>query len=139
TRMATTAVRTRTRMACASGLAALMLAGFAGAAEGERPLPVLSGKVTHISDGDSIEVELDSGKVRVRLSAVDTPEYDQPYGPESTAALRAKLPIGAPVELEVVTQDQFRRVVATVWLLQQDKRINIHEWLLGEGHGWAYR
>jgi micrococcal nuclease len=120
------------------GLVALLLAGSAGAAEGPK-LPVLAGKVTHINDGDSIEVELSSGRARVRMSAVDTPEYDQPYGPQSSAALRAMLPIGAQVELEVVTQDQFRRVVATVWLLSGDKRINIHEAMLREGHAWAYR
>jgi endonuclease YncB( thermonuclease family) len=123
----------------ALGMVALLLAGSAGAAEPARPLPVVAGKVTHVNDGDSIEVELGSGRVRIRMSAIDTPEYDQPYGATSSAALRALLPIGSPVELEVVTQDQFRRMVATVWRVDGDKRVNINEAMLLQGHAWAYR
>jgi endonuclease YncB( thermonuclease family) len=37
-----------------------------------------------------------------------------------------------------VTQDQFRRLVAVVWLVA-DKRININETMLIQGHAWAYR
>ncbi len=108
-------------------------------AEPPKPLPVLAAVVTKVNDGDSIEVSLESGAARVRMSAIDTPEYDQPYGSTSSAALKALLPAGAAVELEVVTQDQFRRVVATVWLLAEGKRVNINEMMLREGHAWAYR
>jgi endonuclease YncB( thermonuclease family) len=102
-------------------------------------LPVVAGKVTHVNAGDSLEVELASGRVRVRMSAIDTPEYDQPYGAKSAAALRELLPVGSPVELEVVTQDQFRRMVATVWLVKDEQRVNINEAMLLQGHAWAYR
>ena len=109
------------------------------AADPPKPLPVLSAKVTKVNDGDSIEVQLDAGPARVRFSAVDTPEYDQPYGDKSSAALKALLPVGSSVELEVITQDQFHRIVATVWLLSDDVRININEKMLRDGHAWAYR
>ena len=49
------------------------------------------------------------------------------------------LPIGSSVELEVVTQDQFHRMVAAVWLVEGDKRTNINETMLAQGHAWAYR
>jgi endonuclease YncB( thermonuclease family) len=84
-------------------------------------------------------VDLDSGHARVRMSAIDTPEYDQPYGSQSSAALKAMLPVGTAVELEVVTQDQFRRMVAVVWLVEDDKRTNVNETMLRQGHAWAYR
>ncbi len=109
------------------------------AADPPKPLPVLSGIVTKVNDGDSIEVRLDSGPARVRFSAIDTPEYDQPYGPQSSAALKAMLPVDSKVELEVVTQDQFHRFVATIWLVADDKRTNVNEAMLREGHAWAYR
>ncbi|MEO8016899.1 MAG: thermonuclease family protein [Pseudomonadota bacterium] len=118
---------------------ALALCATASAAEPAKPLPKLAAKVTKINDGDSIEVQLDTGPGRVRFSAIDTPEYDQPYGVVSSAALKAMLPVGADVELEVVTQDQFHRIVATVWLVADGKRININERMLREGHAWAYR
>jgi endonuclease YncB( thermonuclease family) len=118
---------------------ALTLPAASWAADPTKPLPVLAGVVTKVSDGDSIEVRLDSGPARVRFSAVDTPEYDQPYGKESSAALKSMLPLDSKVELEVVTQDQFHRFVATVWLVSGDQRININEAMLRDGHAWAYR
>jgi endonuclease YncB( thermonuclease family) len=121
------------------GLVALMLPGSVVAADAPKPLPVVAGKVTHVNDGDSLEVQLSSGRVRVRMSAIDTPEYDQPYGAKSSAAMREMLPVGSAVELEVVTQDQFRRMVATVWRVDGDKRVNINEAMLSGGHAWAYR
>jgi endonuclease YncB( thermonuclease family) len=118
-----------------AGCAAVLLAGSSGAAEPA----VLKARVTKVNDGDSIEVELDSGHARVRFSAIDTPEYDQPYGAQSSAALKALLPVGSDVELEVVTQDQFHRLVAVVWLWKGAERINVNETMLREGHAWAYR
>jgi len=117
----------------------LVFTTAAFAADPPKPLPVLAATVTKVNDGDSIEVALDSGPARVRMSAIDTPEYDQPYGPKSSAAMKAMLPVGSAVELEVVTQDQFKRLVATVWLVADGKRVNINEAMLREGHAWAYR
>jgi micrococcal nuclease len=115
------------------------MAAAASAADPPKAMPVLAATVTKVNDGDSIEVTLDSGAARVRMSAIDTPEHDQPYGAKSSAALKAMLPVGASVELEVVTQDQFKRMVATVWLVADGKRVNINEAMLREGHAWAYR
>jgi endonuclease YncB( thermonuclease family) len=99
----------------------------------------LAATVTKVNDGDSIEVRTEAGHARVRLSAVDSPEYDQPHAAQATAALRALLPIGAAVELDVVTQDQFRRIVAVVWVQSAGARVNVNETMLREGHAWAYR
>jgi micrococcal nuclease len=118
---------------------ALTSGGVTHAADPPKPLPVLQATVAKVNDGDSLEVRLDSGPARVRMSAIDTPEYDQPYGMESSAALRALLPVGSAVELEVVTQDSFKRLVATVWLVADGKRINLNEKMLRDGHAWAYR
>ncbi len=132
--------RTRVRLGGAAlGLLALTLAGSAMAADPPRPLPVLEAKVTRVNDGDSIEVELASGKARVRMSGIDTPEYDQPYGSQASAAMKTLLPVGSTVELEVVTQDAFNRMVATVWLVADGKRVNLNETMIREGHAWAYR
>jgi endonuclease YncB( thermonuclease family) len=99
----------------------------------------LSATITKVNDGDSIEVKTAAGPARVRLSGIDTPEFDQPYAPEATAALRARLPPGSAVELEVVTRDQFRRLVAVIWRIADGERQNVNESMLREGHAWAYR
>jgi endonuclease YncB( thermonuclease family) len=130
--------RTFARRGFAAGCA-LALAASGSAMAADSKLPILLAKVSKVNDGDSIEVQLDAGPARVRFSAIDTPEFDQPYGAKASAALKAMLPIGSDVELEVVTQDQFRRVVATVWLMTDGKRININEAMLRDGQAWAYR
>ena len=117
----------------------LFVAGVSLAADPAAPATLVAAKVTRVSDGDSLEVQMDSGKGRVRLSAIDTPEYDQPYGQQSSAALKALLPVGSSVELEVITTDAFRRMVAVVWLVDAGKRLNVNEWLLRQGHAWALR
>lgn len=125
-------------------LTVLFLAAFAGlpsvSVAADPPAPELrAGAVTKINDGDSIEVRLDSGPARVRLFAIDTPEHDQPYGSQAAAALKALLAPGDTVELEVTTQDQYRRLVAVVWRVEGEKRVNINETLLRQGHAWALR
>ena len=128
--------RTVARLAgLVAACATLLLARSAGAAE---PPAVLKAKVTRVNDGDSIEVDTEQGHARVRMSAIDTPEYDQPYGAQSSAALKALLPVGSDVELEIVTQDQFKRMVAVVWRVAEP-RINVNETMLRQGHAWAYR
>jgi endonuclease YncB( thermonuclease family) len=119
--------------------ACLLLALGAAAADPPKPPVLMSAKVTKVNDGDSIEVMLDTGAGRVRLSAIDTPEYDQPHGAESSQALKSLLPVGAAVELEVVTRDQFRRIVAIVWLVSAGARLNVNEKMLRDGHAWGYR
>src|SRR5262245_34631024 len=103
----------------------VLLAGPSHAAD--PPKAPVAAKVTKINDGDSIEVQTDAGPGRVRLSAIDTPEWDQPYGSQSSTALRALLSVGASVELDVVTVDAFKRMVAVVWLVADGKRVNINE------------
>jgi endonuclease YncB( thermonuclease family) len=123
----------------ALGVVALLLAGSAAAADMPKPMPMVVGTVSRVNDGDSIEVELDSGHARVRFSAIDTPEWDQPYGAQSSAALKSMLPIGSKVELEVVSQDAFHRLVATVWRVDGENRTNVNEAMLLQGHAWALR
>jgi endonuclease YncB( thermonuclease family) len=38
------------------------------------PLPVLEGTVTRVIDGDTIDVQLQSGAIRVRLDSIEAPE-----------------------------------------------------------------
>ena len=96
--------------------------------------PVLSGTVTRVIDGDTIEVQLSSGPIRVRLNSIDTPEKDQPWGSEAQAALAGRVD-GRQVDLEPVTQDHYDRLVAVVFLRSE----NINAWMVQQGDAWAYR
>jgi micrococcal nuclease len=95
---------------------------------------VLAGKVTRVIDGDTVDVLLSSGSIRVRLHGVDAPERDQPGGIAATAWLTQQV-ADRQVTLEPVSQDQYDRIVAVVHL--EDRNINRD--LVQTGHAWAYR
>lgn len=96
--------------------------------------PVLVGRVTRVLDGDTIEVALSSGPIRVRFGSIDAPEKNQPWGREARDALTRKLG-DSEVELDVVSQDQYDRLVAVVGLDDE----NVNAWLVQQGYAWAYR
>ena len=96
--------------------------------------PVLLGRVFKVTDGDTIKVQLQSGPINVRFDSIDAPESKQPHGAEATAAL-ARLVAGEEVELEVVSQDRYSRLVAVVHV----HGLNVNQRMVQEGHAWAYR
>ena len=63
-------------------LAALLFAPTAEAA-------TLHGRVTHVVDGDTLDVVVKETRVRVRILDIDAPEYAQPYGHPSKQSLIA--------------------------------------------------
>lgn len=97
-------------------------------------LPVLVGTVLSVTDGDTIKVQLSSGPISVRFHSIDAPEENQPWGMEARVALASRLE-RQQVSLDVDTQDRYERLVATVYLGDE----NINAWMVLEGHAWAYR
>jgi endonuclease YncB( thermonuclease family) len=96
--------------------------------------PVLVGKVTRVLDGDTIDVQLASGPIRVRFDSIDAPEKKMAGGPEAQAYLSALL-LNNQVSLDVREQDRYSRLVAVVFLNDQ----NVNRSLVESGHAWAYR
>ena len=72
---------------------------------------------------------------RVRLIGIDTPERAQPWGRQATAALERRLRQGTEVTLQPITQDEYDRLVAVVYLDDE----NLNAWMVQQGHAWAYR
>jgi endonuclease YncB( thermonuclease family) len=95
---------------------------------------VLSGRVTAVTDGDTIKVQLDSGLIKVRFDSIDAPEKDQVWGKQARDALARRV-AGQEVELKVSSQDRYDRLVATVYLAGE----SLNEWMVNQGHAWAYR
>jgi endonuclease YncB( thermonuclease family) len=96
--------------------------------------PVLVGSVSRVIDGDTIDVQLSSGPITVRLGSIDAPESNQPWGEQATSALR-QLVLREEVALEVMSQDRYERLVAVVYLGEHD----VNRWMVEQGHAWAYR
>jgi micrococcal nuclease len=53
----------------------------------------LQGIVTHVSDGDTLWIEVDQSRkpIKVRLQGIDAPESCQPWGRQAHEALKARL------------------------------------------------
>jgi micrococcal nuclease len=72
--------------------------------------------VTHVTDGDTLNVRCGGRKERVRMLQIDTPERDDPLYEEAGDALAALI-AGRRVELEVGREprDDYGRVLAYVF------------------------
>lgn len=115
-------------------LTLLLLAATAMVVRAADGQPMLAGVVVGVVDGDTTDVRLDSGMIRVRLHAIDAPERGQPQGAASKAALAA-LVYGKPVQVEPIEQDRYDRLVARLWLGELD----VNAEMLKQGQAWVYR
>lgn len=116
-------------------LVALLLPALLGGRVGlAADAPRLAGSVVGVSDGDTVDVRLQSGMIRVRLHGIDAPERDQPYGRTSRREL-SQLVYRKEVELEPIEQDRYERLVARIWLDGQD----VNAELVKRGAAWVYR
>ena len=88
-------------------------------------------KVDRITDGDTIVLR---GSTRVRLHGIDTPERDQPYGSEATAALESM--VETSVYIVEVDTDRYGRMVATLYHSTEGYDINAS--MVCAGHAWWY-
>jgi len=113
----------------------------------KEPIHVVQGMVVKVADGDTITVNSDGNKVKVRLYGIDAPEVQrmnhktgyvsklgQPYGDEASRALASKV-LRQRVRVEVMDIDRYRRSVCVVW---KDGR-NVNQEMVAEGWAWAYR
>ena len=81
--------------------------------------------VTHVVDGDTIDVEIGGRTERVRLIGIDTPETKKPntpiecWGPEASAFTTSLLPEGTEVRIErdIVGRDDYGRLLGYVHLV----------------------
>jgi micrococcal nuclease len=107
-------------------LTALALAGCSGPAPAPS-LPsatavVANAFVVAVVDGDTLDVDVDGRRERVRLIGIDTPETKAPdrpvecYGPEATALTEQLVPSGTPVRLarDVEPRDTYGRLLVYV-------------------------
>jgi micrococcal nuclease len=111
------------------------------------PIRTVTGKVTKISDGDTIHVTTpEQTRLTVRLYGIDAPETPkinqrtdrvnkpgQPMGEEAWGALRMKI-IGKTVKLDIMDVDRYKRMVGIIW--EDGRNINLE--MVKEGFAEAY-
>jgi endonuclease YncB( thermonuclease family) len=97
---------------------------------------LLEGKVTRVTDGDSLWVEpaAPGAPVELRLEGIDAPEICQAWGAEARQAL-SELVLGKEVSVKTVGRDTHGRTLGTLYLATQ----NINKLMVQEGHAWSTR
>ena len=107
------------------GVLLLLVASFAASATpADAGRFTLQGTVTRVVDGDTLHVQLLSGRVeRIRLLGIDTPEVGVCGAGRATAASRS-LALGRSATLRgdatQATRDRYGRLLAYVWLPSGD-------------------
>ena len=91
------------------------------------------GKVVYIADGDTIDVERDGKKIRVRLYGVDTPESTQAFGQNAKAFMSSQI-MGKMVDVEETGGTTWKRVAGIVRV----GNLNINRHLVQYGYAWVY-
>ena len=107
-------------------------------------------KLIRIVDGDTIDAEIDLGfdtfvRKRIRLFGIDTPETRTKDMNKKTKGLAAKQRLTELLNNEFVVETilnkrgKYGRVLGVVYNLTEDnKRLNINETLVDEGHAVKY-
>lgn len=96
---------------------------------------MLSGKIIHISDGDTVHLLTpDKVKYKIRLNDIDAPESKQAFGNKSKENLK-KYIYQKNVVVEYKNKDRYGRILGTIYLNNKD--INLQQ--VKDGYAWVYR
>lgn len=98
--------------------------------------------VTHVVDGDTIDVRVGGRDERIRLIGIDTPETKKPdhpvecYGPEATAHTDALLPVGTTIRIErdVVGRDDYGRLLGYVYVPERSGELFVNLEIVRRGY-----
>lgn len=96
--------------------------------------PVVTGKVIHVTDGDTIKILVDHKQIKVRLAEIDAPELHQAFGRKSKQYL-GNLVFDKMVTVEQVDTDRYGRTVGKVYL----DTLYINAEMIKTGYAWFYR
>lgn len=91
-------------------------------------------EVIAVHDGDTLDVDIQGEKVRIRLYGIDAPESGQNGNVSSTRFLR-RLVSGHPLEIREIETDLFGRTLAIVALEGRGSSVNAA--IVANGYAWV--
>lgn len=95
---------------------------------------MLSGTVSRVLDGDTVELRLGTRRTRVHLHGVEAPERDQPWGRHSLQAL-SDMVLGQDVDIEASAHDPAMREGAIIFVGEEEVGAS----MVRDGNAWADR
>ena len=90
-------------------------------------------KIKKIVDGDTVHVFYQDELYKIRLTEIDAPERDQPYGNNSTEYLKSLLKEGM-VDVDISGTDRYGRKLGRLYWRGMD----INRELVSAGYAWVY-
>ncbi|HQS36623.1 MAG TPA: thermonuclease family protein [Methylotenera sp.] len=89
--------------------------------------------VSYVYDGDTVQLTNATGKFKLRLTDIDAPERNQPYGLKARRALM-KLCQGdaVKVNVDIVGKDKYQRLLGKLQCNNTDASL----YLLEQGYAW---
>lgn len=94
----------------------------------------IAGNVVKISDGDTVILLVNGSEtIKVRLSEIDAPETNQPWGSKSKQAV-SLLIATKNVTVSTTGKDRYGRTLGIIYLQQE----NINKLMVQNGDAWAY-
>jgi micrococcal nuclease len=105
-------------------------------ATGFTPGQTLSARVTHVLDGDTVDVTLvDTGRrVRIRIEGIDCPEAGQPFSQVARNFTRQSV-FDRVVQISVVDVDRYGRLIARI---RTPEGADLSVELVKSGLAWHY-
>ena len=90
-------------------------------------------KIKRVVDGDTVHVFYQDEVYKIRLTEIDAPERDQPYGSNSTEYLKSLLKEGK-VDVDISGTDRYGRKLGRLYW----RGIDINRELVSAGYAWVY-
>ena len=90
-------------------------------------------QVEKVIDGDTVYGSLNGKTYKLRLTEIDAPERNQPFGRQSKVFLRDLLKDGE-FNADISSQDQYGRYLARLY----DNGVDINRKMVSEGMAWVY-
>tara|TARA_B100000953_G_C18003340_1_gene415800 strand:+ start:1055 stop:1522 length:468 start_codon:yes stop_codon:yes gene_type:complete len=90
-------------------------------------------QVEKVIDGDTVYGSLNGKTYKLRLTEIDAPERNQPFGRQSKVFLRELLKDGE-FNADISGQDQYGRYLARLY----DNGVDINRKMVSEGMAWVY-
>lgn len=94
----------------------------------------ITGVVISVHDGDTITIQQNDQKYKIRFNGIDAPELAQSFGEESQEFL-SDLILNETVTAEVKDIDKYKRYVSDIYL--SDELINAK--MVENGYAWHYK
>ena len=90
-------------------------------------------KIKRVVDGDTVHVFYQDEVYKIRLTEIDAPERDQPFGKASTEHLKSLLKEGR-VDVDISGTDKYGRKLGRLYWQGKD----INREMVSAGYAWVY-